>query len=298
MPGAPVCHETKASAVWIGPGDTDELSLARRAVETLLDLFPFDVLDLMDAPVAHAGPGGPPPGPEPFVALLAADGPRRPLQETALRVVRRWPLCRVVTVGSSLCEGRRRSGPSLHGIEEVPWHDLPGRLACWLDDAIARRPGWLGQPATVRREDRLLEGLRPWVVDTGSVPIPTIALAAARRESLEGLSELLASFGSPPIHATVGRPSMEPQADVVIWETAESVATELPWLQLLAAHRPAASILMLESFPRGDRTREALRAGAAWVLGRPTPADVLLGTLHFLAGDGHRSGLGPGGTSG
>lgn len=276
-------------AVWVGPADADELALARGVLESRLETTVID----------PEGLGEPEPDDrEPFVACLAADGPRRPAHETALQLARRWPLCRFVAISSSLCEGRRRSGPVLAGVEEMPWHDLPGRLECWLDDVAARRPGWLGQPATVRREDRLLEGLRTGgaTVDDAvrhrTVPHRTVAIAAARPESLDGLASLVSSFGWPTTFAQVGRPPMDASADVLLWECPESVATELSWLGILAAHRPSADIVLLESFPRGDRACEAIRAGAAWVLGRPTPADVLFGTLRWLGREGRRSGLG------
>lgn len=288
-------------AVWIGPSESDELALARHILASRIETTVLDLETLLD-------PKGLPNGDgdesrlsvadqlgdrEPLVACLAADGPRRPVHETALRLARRWPLCRFVAIASSLCEGRRRSGPPTPGVEEIPWHDLPGRLEWWLEDAENRRPGWLGQPATLRREDRLLEGLRTGpTAAAGIVPERSVAVAAAREESLEGLTSLLASFGSPVMTAAVGRPAMDVSADVLLWECPESVAAELPWLGILAAHRPSTDIVLLESFPRGDRACEAIRAGASWVLGRPTPADVLLGTLCWLARNGRGSGLG------
>jgi hypothetical protein len=48
---------------------------------------------------------------------------------------------------------------------------------------------------------------------------------------------------------------------------------------MLAANRPGRGIVLLDSFPRGDTTRLALRAGAAAVLGRPAGLEPLAGTL-------------------
>ncbi len=267
-------------AVWIGPTDTDEFDLARGVLASRLETTILEDGGRLD-------PRGP------LLACLAADGPRRTVHETALELARRWPLCRFVAISSSLCEGRRRSGPPTPGVEEIPWHELPGRLDGWLEDVEAGRPGWLGQPATLRREDRLLVGLRDGAATADEAARPrTVAVAAAHAESLDGLMAVLGSFRVPAASASVGRPTMDASADVLLWECPESVAAELPWLGILAAHRPATDIVMLESFPRGDRTSEAIRAGAAWVLARPTPADVLIGTLRWLARKGRRSDLG------
>jgi hypothetical protein len=272
--------EVNRRAVWIGPTDNDEFELARGVLASRLDTTVLEE----EGPLDPRGP---------LLACLAADGPRRAVHETALELARRWPLCRLVAISSSLCEGRRRSGPPTPGVEEIPWHELPGRLDCWLEDVEAGRPGWLGQPATLRREDRLLVGLRNGTATADEAASwRTVAVAAAHAESLDGLMGFLGSFRVPTASAAVGRPTMDASADVLLWECPESVAVELPWLGILAAHRPATDIVMLESFPRGDRTCEAIRAGAAWVLARPTPADVLLGTLRWLARKGRRSDLG------
>jgi hypothetical protein len=48
---------------------------------------------------------------------------------------------------------------------------------------------------------------------------------------------------------------------------------------MLSANRPGLRIVLLESFPRGDSTQAAIRAGADAVLGRPVQLDALEGTL-------------------
>lgn len=272
-------------AVWIGPTDTDEFELARGVLASRMDTTALAEDGWEDD--GRFDPRGP------LLACLAADGPRRAVHETALRLARRWPLCRFVAISSSLCEGRRRSGPPMPGVEEIPWHELPGRLDCWLGDMEAGRPGWLGQPATLRREERLLVGVREGAAAADEAATRrTVAVAAAHSESLDGLTSLLTSFRIPANSAAVGRPAVDVSADVLLWECPESVSAELRWLGILSAHRPETDIVLLESFPRGDRTCEAIRAGAAWVLARPMSGDVLLGTLRWLARKGRRSGLG------
>lgn len=272
-------------AVWIGPTGSEEFELARGVLASRLETIVVGENAWQEE--GRSDPRGP------LLACLAADGPRRAVHETALRLARRWPLCRFVAISSSLCEGRRRSGPPTPGVEEIPWHELPGRLDCWLEDVEAGRPGWLGQPPTLRREERLLVGVREGAAAADEAANRrTVAVAAARSESLDGLVSLLTSFRVPADSAAVGRPTIDASADVLLWECEESVSAELPWLGILAAHRPETDIVLIESFPRGDRTVEAIGAGAAWVLARPTSGDVLLGTLRWLARKGRRSGLG------
>jgi ActR/RegA family two-component response regulator len=55
--------------------------------------------------------------------------------------------------------------------------------------------------------------------------------------------------------------------------------TDFAWLGILAANRPGLGIVLLDSFPRGNTARAAVRAGAAAVLGRPVGLEALVGTL-------------------
>ncbi|NCA12447.1 hypothetical protein EBR56_11735, partial [bacterium] len=110
---------------WLGPTAGAELAVVRAAVEGQCELAEHATVA---GAIAEAGVAGR----WPDLVLLAADRPGRWPPEAVATVVRQWPLATVVGVATSLGEGRRRSGPALTGIEEVAWHDLPGRLECWL----------------------------------------------------------------------------------------------------------------------------------------------------------------------
>jgi hypothetical protein len=216
----------------------------------------------------------------PAIALLAASLPGGWTLADAVLLSRRWPLTPVVSVATSLIDGRRRSGPPLPGIEEVPWTDLPGRIAWWLHDMAAGRPGTLGMPATSRREERIMESavrVREWSIPQR--PRPRVSVAAARAGEVECLVDLLSAAGTPVVRRTCGRPALDEPADVLVWDVSALAQSHLAWLQILSANRPGLRVVLLDSFPRGDSTIAALRAGAAAVLARPVSLEALAGTL-------------------
>ncbi len=216
----------------------------------------------------------------PQVAVLAAHRPAAWTLSTAAAVSRRWPLTPLVAVVSSLADGRRRSGPWLPGVEEVVWHDLPGRLTWWLAELAAGRPGTLGLPTTARREDRITETaghVRAVVAACGQPP--AVAVAAACRTALEGVADLLNAAGFRVTSRVRGRPRLDDDADLLVWDAGRLTETDRAWLEMLAAHRPGLGIVLLDSFPRGDTVRATLRAGATAVLGRPVGLEALVGTL-------------------
>jgi len=186
----------------------------------------------------------------------------------------------IVSVASSLVDGRRRSGPPLPGIEEMPWHDLPGRCGWWLSALDADMPIGLGLPATARREERLLESIdsiRRRAAGTGTSI--DVAVAATRFDDVEPLCDLLALTGHRVANRQHGRPRLDESAGVLVWDIGDPHPDALAWLGLLAANRPGLFIVLLDSFPRGDTTLAAVRAGAAAVLGRPVSLEALAGTL-------------------
>lgn len=271
--------------LWVGDTQGEELTLARaglRELATIVDAASPDAAIAREMPAERS----------PAIALLAATLPGRWTLCDAVGLSRRWPLTPVVSVATSLLDGRRRSGPPLPGVEEVFWTDLPARAAWWLHGVTAGRPGTLGMPATARREERIMESassVREWSARRRSGR--RIAAAAGRPGELECLVDLLAVAGTPVAHRTCGRPALDEPADVIIWDVSSLMPSHLAWLQILVANRPGLRVVLLDSFPRGDSTAAALRAGAAAVLTRPVSLEALAGTLLRLEGS---IGLGPG----
>jgi len=258
--------------LWVGPSETADLRLARGWIA--------DLGVVHEAASPAAAIASPPPSladRSPAVILLAADAPGRWSLEHVLSLAFRWPLAPIVAVAGGLVDGRRRSGPPLPGIEEVAWHDLPGRLACWLADRAAGRPGTLGLPATVRREDRFLEA------SASGSPLP-VSVAAGNAADLDGLADLALAAGAVVVRRSRGRPPLDEPAPLLIWDVGRLEPDHLAWVRLLNANRPGLRIVLLESFPRPDTVLAAIQAGAGAVLGRPASAEALSGTLSRLAG--------------
>ena len=270
--------------LWIGSVDGVELGMARAGLAALAD-----VTDAESPHAAVAAAAVMEGQATPTLAVLAADRPGRFTVADALILSQAWPLMPIVSVASSLVDGRRRSGPPLPGIDEVPWHDLPGRCGWWLAAFEAGLPTSLGLPATARREERLLESIGGIGSRTGKtargLQVPAVlastdvSVAAARADDLEGLCDLLAIAGHRVVNRQLGRPRVDEAAGSLVWDVADLAAGEREWLRLLAANRPGLFIVLLESFPRGDTVAAAMQAGAAAVLGRPVCLEALVGTL-------------------
>ena len=253
---------------WLGDTGTEELALARGWVDEFASVVECGEADDAEA-IDH-----------PSVALLATHRPARWTLSTAAAVSRRWPLTPLVAVVTSLADGRRRSGPWLPGVEEVAWHDLPGRLTWWLLELSAGRPGTLGLPTTARREERVAESAGHVRAIVEAIEPPSaVAVAGTCRTSLDGVADLVAAAGFHITSRTRGRPRLDDEADLLVWDVGRPSDTDLAWLGMLAANRPGLGIVLLDSFPRGDTARAAVRAGAAAVLGRPVGLEALVGTL-------------------
>ena len=264
--------------LWVGPTTDLELRIAHDGVAGLVPLVDAT------SPEAAIGlfAGRPDRGPTPWVAMLAADRPGRFGTSDAVLLARRWPLMPIVSVAASLLDGRRRTGPPLPGIEEVPWHDVAGRCGWWLlagDDGL---PTSLGLPTAARREERLLAtigGITRHVGRATAAAVLDVAVAAVRPDDLEPLCDMLSSVGHRVATRHVGRPRPGDPAPFVLWDVADLGPDEIEWLRLLVANRPGLFVVLLQSFPRGDTTQAAMRAGAAAVLGKPVSLEAVAGTL-------------------
>jgi hypothetical protein len=280
QPRDALCH----SVLWVGDRENVELALAHAALGAQVELIDVDT----PRDTAHAvGTAAP------LFGVLASDRPGRFTPADALLVARSRPLMPVISAAASLVDGRRRSGPPLPGVEEIPWHDLGARCRWWLAAIEAGIPASIGLPTTARREERLLEAAGAIRSRTAAAtplvrPSPEqprgVSLAAWSTEDAEALADLLALTGHAVVNRSVGRPRLDEQAAALVWDAGRLTAADLEWLRLLAANRPGLLVTVLESFPRGDSVAAALRAGAAAVLGRPVVAEALAGSL--LAGCG------------
>jgi hypothetical protein len=264
----------RRTVVWVGSRAGAELGWARECVSALADVWD------LDDPRGSSGTRSPSDSaPSPAVAILASDLPGRWTLADAVRLSRRWPLTPLVSVATSLVDGRRRSGPPLPGVEEVPWSDVAGRLAWWLADLDAGRRGTLGLPAAARREDRLLEAAACLATRRAAGAVAQAAVAASRSVDLDGIADLVAAAGCTVGRRICGRPPLDEAADVLVWDVDALAPHDVAWLRMLTANRPALRVVVVDSFPRCDAARAAVEAGAVAVLSRPLSLEALAGTL-------------------
>jgi CheY-like chemotaxis protein len=261
--------------LWIGEDHDDELSLARGWIEPLLARWQTSLTVHPTPDDACAAAAFDPITPR--LAILATDRPSRWTLDDAVRLSRAWPLMPIVSVAATLVDGRRRSGPTLPGIEDVAWYDLPGRLETWLGNWGAGRAGTLTTPTATRRDERLL-GI---IAATSREPLPVSVVAATPMDA-DGVAALVPVAGGVVTAARCGRPPLDEAAAVLVWDVGSLTADALGWLGILAANRPHLAIVVVESFPRGDSVRAALEAGAAAVLGKPLSIEALMGMFHRL----------------
>jgi hypothetical protein len=279
---APPCQPASSRpALWIGSADTEELRLARGWVQPTLSRWQTPLRSFENPAEAAAAAAHDPTTPR--LAILATDRPTRWTLDDAVTLSRAWPLMPIVSVASSLVEGRRRSGPPLSGIEEVPWHDLPGRVEAWFTGWDSGRAGTLATPTATRRDERLLG------IMTACPRKPlTVSVVASTPMDADGIAALVPFAGGIVGTTRCGRPPLDEAANTLIWDVGSLTADTLGWLGILAANRSQLAIILVESFPRGDSVRAALEAGATAVLGKPLSVEALMGTLHRLkpAADG------------
>jgi hypothetical protein len=254
--------------LWLGTDEGTDLTLARTAAGRLATVH------LVESPeAAVVSPPAPFHEKSPAVIVLASSSPGRWTLADAISVSVRWPLSPVVSVASTIVDGRRRSGPPIPGVEEVMWHDLSGRLRAWLDDREQGRPGTRGLPSTARREEGIVEAVRPRVSGL------RVSIAAGRSVDLDALADVTIAAGAVVTRRTCGRPPIDDDSAVLAWDVGLIDAPSLAWLHMLAANRPGRRVVLFESFPRAETTQAALEAGAAAVLGRPCGVETFAGTL-------------------
>ena len=266
----------KRKLLWIGDlGNTAEFRHVATVIQKNIELWHLPTVDA----AFHATASG---DPEPLIICLSETHPGQIHDAEVLRVTRRWPLSKIVVVGSCLADGQRRSGPSLSGVLQVPWHDLPSRMIVWLHGLESDQPSSLADAPSFRRDER-------WLLDATTTKTPhtvldqstqvKVTVAASTDTAAEAVHELVTAAGGIVEQAVTGKPPIQDTADVVIWDLHDSPELQLEWIRLLTCQNPHRIIALLCSFPRSETAQAAIDAGATVVLGRPTDGEALRGVL-------------------
>lgn len=266
----------KRKLLWIGDlENTAEFRHVTTVIQKNIELWHLPTVDA----ALHAATSS---DPEPIVICLSETHPGQIHDAEVLHLTRRWPLSKIVVVGSCLADGQRRSGPSLHGVLQVPWHDLPSRIIAWLHRLESGQPSSLADAPSFRRDER-------WLLDATTRKTPHTALnqptqvrvtvAASTDTTAEAVSELVTAAGGIVQRTVTGKPPIQDATDVVIWDLHDSPELQLEWIRLLTCQNPYRIIALLCSFPRSESAQAAMDAGATVVLGRPTDGEALCGVL-------------------
>ena len=115
---------TRRRVLWIGSVDGLELGMARSGLAALADVTDADSPQAAVAAASIIAEKT-----TPALAVLASDRPARFTAADALLLSRAWPLMPIVSVASSLVDGRRRSGRFCPESRRCPGTIYPGGAA-------------------------------------------------------------------------------------------------------------------------------------------------------------------------
>lgn len=202
----------------------------------------------------------------PDLAVLLASRPGEFALDALQGLARQAPLCRVVAVLGSWCEGETRSGRPLPGVHRVYWHQAVLRLECELAALGAGRAASFALPVTATDEERLLADLGP----PPSEAPGAVIVHAALPEPAAWLTAACRAAGLQPYHFRPW-PTLPPVSGAAagIYDGAQADPLACREIERLAAVLPGAPLVALLNFPRAEDAARAKAAGATAVLGKP-----------------------------
>ncbi len=240
------------------------------------------VPDLASAVAALREPGGDVP------ELVVLCEPRPGFwSEAAARALRSAaPLCRLVRLSGSWCEGQARSGRTPAGCPTIYWHQWLPRLARERTALRAgRNPSW-AEPLTATPEEHLLADR------SRDQPAGGMGAILIRAETSASASALVAVCRGAGYVTMVARPDdliFTGEARAVLWDTPPGALQDAASIDRIRTLAGAVPIVALVGFPRSDDVRAALTAGIAAVLAKPYRTTDLLWHLGQCAGEAGRS---------
>jgi len=228
----------------------------------------------------------------PELVIIAQDRPGSVRRRHVESLAHQAPLAGFVALVGSWCEGELRSARPYTSIPCVRWYEFPGwwRRQMSLRDE-GRCPDWArsadfgfrisdcGSQTTIRHP----QGVHPpWrAIRNGGL----IVLAATRWETADVLAGILQEAGYASMWQRPGHDWQPVRGAVAgIWEGGQlddREADELAAFSRRLAH-DAAPVVALLDFPRRDRCKLAIAAGAAVVIGKPWLNTELIETVRWL----------------
>lgn len=238
----------------------------------------------------------------PAVVLVAQVRPGTDAQVHVDRLLKTWPLTRIVIVAGSWCEGELRTGRPLAGVVRLYWYELP---AWWraAATALARRaaPPWSaplddGRSEPVGAPSGGCPNRFPRVTSSRGI----VAIDAGNYEVYETLAAVLAaerweSRWRPrrryEAHSDHELRNEREQVVAGIWDGGqldEDEQTRLSqFCDLLGGLVP---VLALLDFPRTEHVALIRAAGAATLLAKPYQTSRLIAELSRITRNGNLAG--------
>ena len=183
------------------------------------------------------------------------------------------PLCRLIVLLGSWCEGEPRSGHPLPGVVRVYWHEAAVRFRREFPRWCTPDSAW-SLPTTATDEERLLALLAT------SLPTGTglVAVWTRRREMAGLLADTcrMAGYATAWLHPRL--PGRVQGAAAAIFDADALDTATLDELKQFAAHIAPAPVLVLLGAPRIQDVRLARALGAV-VMAKPFRVDELLWAL-------------------
>jgi hypothetical protein len=192
------------------------------------------------------------------------------------------PVCRMIALLGSWCEGEMRSGQPWPTVIRLYWHQGLGRIEREIRQLTQGDcPNW-GLPLTVTEEERLLAatpsrtGFQPVGTDWKSVlQNGLIGIAARRHESFDWLSAACRQQGYATLWLREPHYPLVEGFSAILIEGTDFQAAELDALRQIAERYPQTRRIAIMDFPRIEDRRRLLQAGAAAVFSKPVNVEDL-----------------------
>jgi hypothetical protein len=183
------------------------------------------------------------------------------------------PLCRLVRLSGTWCEGQARSGRPPAGCPAIYWHQWPPRLAAERAAlAEGRNPSW-AQPLTATPEEQFLANPSR---DRRAGHAGTIAIRSETSAAAGALAAVCRGAGYVPVVERPVDSITNAAARAVLWDTPPEALRDAGRIERVRVWAGGAPIVALAGFPRADDVRAALSAGIAAVVSKPyRTADLL-----------------------
>jgi len=206
------------------------------------------------------------------LVVLAIPRPGRVSQQDVDRIRAAAPLCRIVALLGSGCEGELRSGRPLQGVARVYWHQWLPPFAQGLERMSLGEACEWDLPATATDDERSL-----WIdAKQRRTASGIVAVVARHASTVAALADACRLAGHVVVGASGDGATQFHGASVVLWDCARSAGEDVARVRSLVARVAPTPVVVLAGFPRLDEFEAMLEAGAAAVVSKPARlADLL-----------------------